>query len=706
MSNALFALDIGTRTVVGLISDHARLNIRNACIHEHKERSMQDGQIHDIEKVAKVVTAVKEELEKQCGCKFSKASVAVAGRALRTSKVKLSVELPYREITKEVISELEFEAVARARNELGMDEGFNCVGYSVVKYELDGQRMVNMTGQKGSYVSVEILATFLPEAVINSMFAVLDRCDLEAASVTLEPIAALNVAIPADMRKLNIALVDVGAGTSDIAITDNGTVIGYGMVPEAGDEITDFICDHYLMDFRKGELIKKALTTEETVEMEDIFGVTSQVPVDQIISDIEHEVDRLALHIAEEIISINDRTPSAVALVGGGSQTAGLKEHLSEHLNIPVQRIGSRLPGQIENFSDETGRITGADMITPLGIARTAILNEGIEFIEITVNGSEVHLMNINGLSVMDALVAAKVRRLYPRPGMALSLTINDTFLTIEGEVGEHATIMLDGKKASLADPVNKGSVIEFTAPVDGRNAHMKVKELLERQNKTPSFNINVNGREMNLHPFVSINGKKSLLEDDIPDRADIVIRPPYLQDVLEIEYGDKDNEKITVIVNDDIQHLDRLNYKFLLNGNIIDRSELFTREIQNNDTIIIERSEFQHNLGNVLKDTDEGRKIKVLLNGEEIVFNGSKPHISVNGKKASFSDRVKDGDTVRFTKGQDAEPILSDLFEFMDIKKEELVGKRMRLLVNNVPARFTTPLKDGNSVTIDFAEG
>jgi hypothetical protein len=80
-------------------------------------------------------------------------------------------------------------------------------------------------------------------------------------------------------------------------------------------------------------------------------------------------------------------------------------------------------------------------------------------------------------------------------------------------------------------------------------------------------------------------------------------------------------------------------------------------------------------------------------------------PQISLNGKRASISDKIDDGDNITMKIGEDADPILSDLFEFMDIKKEELVGKRMRLLVNNVPARFTTPLRDGNNVTIEFAE-
>ncbi|ETA67231.1 actin-like ATPase involved in cell division [Methanolobus tindarius DSM 2278] len=705
MNSAHFALDIGTRTVVGLVTEDGNLNIKAACVHEHNERSMQDGQIHDVEKVAKVVDEVRDDLEKETGCKLSKVAVAVAGRALKTSKVKVSVEMPYREISREDISELEFEAVARAGNQLGNDKGFNCVGYSVVHYELDGERISNIIGQKGSSVTVEVLATFLPEAVISSMFAVLDRCGLEASSVTLEPIAALNVAIPSDMRKLNIALVDIGAGTSDIAITDNGTVIGYGMVPEAGDEITDFICDYYLVDFKKGENIKRSLTSKDKIELEDIFGVITEVPVSQVISDIEHEVEKLAMHIAEEILTINEKVPRAVALVGGGSQTAGLREHLSKHLDIPVQRIGSRLPKQIEGLADNTGIVTGADMITPLGIARMAILDEGIEFIDLTVNGLEIHLMDINGLSVMDALVAAKVKRLYPRPGMGLSLTVNSELRTIEGDTGEHATILHNGKKASLGDPVHKGSVIDFTAPVDGKDAKLKVRDLIKMQGLKVAFNINVNYNEIEIGPFVTINGKKASFEETIPDRADIKIRAPNLEDVLEMEFGQDELEKISVVINNTVQYFDRINYTFKLNGNSVDRDKLSQHPVNDNDIILIDKSKFDYRIENILSKPEESKKISVLLNGNEIVFDGSMPQITLNGKRASLSDKIDDGDNIKLKLGDDADPILSDLFEFMDIKKEELVGKRMRLLVNNVPARFTTPLRDGNNVTIEFAE-
>jgi cell division protein FtsA len=704
MSNSHFALDIGTRTVVGLIVEGEPLEVKAACICEHEERSMHDGQIHDVEKVAEVVRKVKTELEKEIGYKLTRACVAVAGRTLKTSKAKLSIDLPYREITENDVSEIEFEAVARASTEIDAGERFNCVGYSVIGYELDGQRISNITGHSGSSISIEVLATFLPEAVINSMFAVLARCDMEVSSITLEPIAALSVAIPVDMRKLNIALVDIGAGTSDIAVTNDGTVIGYGMVAEAGDEITDFICDHYLVDFKKGEEIKQTVSTCDIIEMQDFFGNITRIQAAEVVSVIGDEVDKLALHIANEILAINGKSPRAVVLVGGGSQTVTLKERLSMHLGVPVQRIGARLPAMIETFRDNTGKVTGADMITPLGIALTAIRKTGIEFTELTVNNTTVHLMALNGLSVMDALVATHIKRLYPRPGLALTLKVNFQFITIEGESGKHASVMLDGKRANLGDPVHKGSRIEFEPPSDGRDASITVGELIARMRMSLFTDITVNDIVTRQMTPVLVNGKIASPEDNVPDRSEVIIEPVTLKEVILGACADV-IDKMQVTVNKKPKLLDRIRLSVMLNGNVVESVDLSSMIIKNRDKVQIEKCEAFWTIDDIVKVPENRRSTSVILNGEKVTFKGHDNSITVNGKKAELSERVFEGDDITVKEGPYENPILSDLFEFMDINREELVGKSIKLLVNGTPARFTTPLRDGNKVSIEFQE-
>ena len=85
------------------------------------------------------------------------------------------------------------------------------MGYSVVKYYLNGDVFSNLEGHKAEVVSADIIVTFLPEDVVDGLYSAVGLAGLKVASLTLEPIAAINVAIPETFRMLNIALVDVGA---------------------------------------------------------------------------------------------------------------------------------------------------------------------------------------------------------------------------------------------------------------------------------------------------------------------------------------------------------------------------------------------------------------------------------------------------------------------------------------------------------------
>lgn len=88
-----------------------------------------------------------------------------------------------------------------------------------MRYYLNDYAINNLEGHKAERIGIDLLATFLPEEVVDGLYAAVDYAGLTVANLTLEPIAAMNVAIPEQYRLLNIALVDVGAGTSDICLT-------------------------------------------------------------------------------------------------------------------------------------------------------------------------------------------------------------------------------------------------------------------------------------------------------------------------------------------------------------------------------------------------------------------------------------------------------------------------------------------------------
>ena len=202
-----------------------------------------------------------------------------------------------------------------------------------------------MIGQRGKLAQIEVIATFLPRQVIDSMQAALDSIGLEMSAITLEPIAAINVLIPQTMRHLNLALVDIGAGTSDVAITNNGTIIGYGMVPYAGDEITEAISQKFLLDFNVAEVLKRKIlnSKQKKLSFTDILGLEHKLAPTEIIDSVITVVADLAQAIAKQILSLNNSTaPQAVLLVGGGALTPLLPEALAQALDVAPNRIAVR----------------------------------------------------------------------------------------------------------------------------------------------------------------------------------------------------------------------------------------------------------------------------------------------------------------------------------------------------------------------------
>ncbi|MDD5730994.1 MAG: cell division FtsA domain-containing protein, partial [Candidatus Omnitrophica bacterium] len=398
MSEEIFALDIGTRKVMGLIACKKgdTVQVLDAQVMEHLSRPMFDGQIHSIEEVAKTVKCVKESLESRLGRKLTQAAVAVAGRNLVTYKTKVVKELDTeKEITEEIIKGLELEAVDKIFSDAGGDIAqYYCVGYSPVYFELEGNRITSLLGHRAKSITVEMIATFLPRVVLDSMFAVLKRTGLEATGITLEPIAAIQAIIPPEMRNLNIVLVDIGAGTSDLALTKDGYVFSYGMVPDAGDEITEYISEIMLTDFNGAEQIKRKLEILEEIEYEDIWSKRWQVKTADIKQNLLAAVHKLSESIAKKGLELNGAAPAAVVAVGGGSLTAGLMPELAKSFGMSEDKAGIRLPLAIKNLKDMTGKLTGPEAVTPIGIALMAVNAQGLRFVDIEINGRKIRMLD------------------------------------------------------------------------------------------------------------------------------------------------------------------------------------------------------------------------------------------------------------------------------------------------------------------------
>ena len=452
---------------------------------EHGRRAMLDGQIEDIEQVAKVARRVTGRMEAKLGCQLSRVCVAAAGRALRTEKGRFAMDLPQvTRIDSDLIAQLESGAVTDAEENLSTGEDsrrrFYLVGYTVSSYLLDRYPLTSLKDHNGQQLEAEVVATFLPSEVVESLYTVMEAAGLEVASLTLEPIAALNAVIPADLRLLNLVLADIGAGTTDIAVCRDGAVVGYTMATTAGDEITEALMRQYLVDFATAERMKMQLS-EPTITYRDVLGLEQGVPGPQVREALLGAAKALAQEIAQRVVAINGAPPSAMFLAGGGSKLLGLMEQVAQELEMDERRVA--LAGNnydISAFSHEY-ELNDPEYATPLGIAVSAGLGLISDSYRIMLNGQPAKLFRSGALTVLDLLMMNGYTSadLLGRTGRSLSVTLDGRRLTFRGQSATPCTLRLNGEETAPSHLVYAGDAIEFTPAVPGPSAERRVCDLV-----------------------------------------------------------------------------------------------------------------------------------------------------------------------------------------------------------------------------------
>lgn len=709
VSELVLALDIGTRTIMGVVMERSTrgFRLRAAEVYEHKERAMFDGQVHNVAAVAQGVLQVKTALERRCKRQFQQAAVAAAGRSLKMAVGQAQHERSrLSEVTAMEVRALELAALRKAQITLAHQEGENaatgffCVGYSVSQYLLEGEPITELVGQLGQEIGVELIATFLPRVVVTSLFAVLQRAGLEPSSLTLEPIAALELCVPAAMRQLNLALVDVGAGTADIALVQHGRVFAYAMAPVAGDEITDALCELYLLDFDTGETIKRQLNDRETVAFSDILGQQHQLPSADIIVSLQPAIQQVAARVAAEILSLNGGPPDAVLLVGGGSLTPGLPQALARALELPESRVGIRTRETIKNVTGQPKKLCGPDGITPIGIAVTAFGDGPLHFVDVIVNGQPVPLWQGAGQTVADALLAAggTWNRLFGRPGLALTVEVNGRLVVIPGEQGKPPTVLVNGQPANLDTVLHSGDKVEFTPGVDGQPARAKVRDLAAETKW-----LTVNGQKLPFPPVVLVNGMPADLDTNVPDRAKITIswqRP--IREVLVaagIDPAAIKEQKIPYTLGGRSLNLTYCPCEVCLNGRSASMHEL----VQPGDRLDYTLNPTTPTIATALKgQVTPEPPLTVTVNGQQLPLPGSGTQILVNGQATSLQDPLLPGAEITLIPGRQ-EFILSDLFTLVDVKRQARPGTVLNMLVNGTVANFATPLNNNDNVALTW---
>lgn len=525
--DVIFALDIGTRTVIGLLAKKTAQGCKIIDVESvpHSKRSMSDGQIEDIKSVAEDIKRVKKELETRNKITLSSVCIAAAGRALKTLRASWEFKLPDNApISENTLRNAEMDAVRRTCEDFMSkteSSSFYCVGHSVISLTLDGFKVQNAEGHRGERLVTDIIGAFLPVYVVDSLCAAVEAARLSVASLTLEPIAAMNAVVPPELRLINCALCDIGAGTSDIAVSRDGSVIAYGMTTTAGDEITEAIMKELLVDFNTAEKIKTFSGKEITYT--DILLTDHKITRDRADKLIEPYARELAKTIAREIITANATPPQAVFLVGGGSKLNGLSDYVAEELDVSPTHVISGRRELLRGIIAPNEMTLSAEHTTPVGIAIS--MGEGVsyDFTTITINGKKLRAPDTNRLTVFELLAAAKItpEDMIAGAGKPLSFTVSGERITLRGEPPRAAEITVNGVPGSLNTTVTKGDEITVIPAESGTDASAHLSDYFD-MSTIKSFTVTLFGKKQRAGRYIMLNGREITSERRIQEGDEI----------------------------------------------------------------------------------------------------------------------------------------------------------------------------------------
>jgi cell division protein FtsA len=381
----LVALDIGTEFVKALVGRAVGNEVEIIGVgRAHQALSdMQAGAIADIAAVVANCDKALADAEQQAGISSRLAVIGIAGELVKgtTSTVRFTRKNPSKELSIEemekIIDLVQERAELKARQQLawelgGKDVEIRLVNSALVRIDIDGYKVTNPVGFQGKDVVVEMFTAFAPMIHIGALERTAAELDLDLLAVAAEPFAVSRSVVGDDPNaNVSAILMDVGGGTTDIAVVNEGGVEGTKMFGIGGRAFTHTIERELDVDFPKAESLKLALSsnTHEHKRKQEIEKALQKT--------LNVWTNGVELALAE--FNKLDHLPNRMLLCGGGSSLHLLMEQLESgewYKRLPFTKkpiIQHIKPSEIIGITDSTGDITDHTYTTAMGLLRVGM---------------------------------------------------------------------------------------------------------------------------------------------------------------------------------------------------------------------------------------------------------------------------------------------------------------------------------------------
>ena len=355
--NMIVALDIGTSKVVaivGAVSSNGELEIVGTGM--HSSSGLKKGVVVNIEATVNSIQRAIEEAELMAGCSIHSVYAGIAGSHIRSLNSHGIVAIRDREV-----QSLDVDRVIDAARAVAIPADQEILHVLPQEYIIDEQEGVHEPiGMSGVRLEAKVHLVTCAANAAQNIKKCIRRCGLEVDEVVLEQLASSHAVLTEDEKQLGVALVDIGGGTTDIAIFTEGAIRHTGVIPIAGDQVTNDIAMALRTPTPHAEDLKikyacalaKLARPEETVKVPSVGDREARDMSRQLLAEVvEPRYDELFTLVQAELrrSGFEELLAAGVVLTGGTSKMEGVTELAEEIFHLPV-RIGA--PANVKGLSD------------------------------------------------------------------------------------------------------------------------------------------------------------------------------------------------------------------------------------------------------------------------------------------------------------------------------------------------------------------
>lgn len=369
--NLIVGLDIGTSKIVAIVAElQPEGTVKVIGLGQHISRGLKKGVVINIESTMQSIQRALEEAELMADCKINNVFTGIAGSHIKSLNSHGMVKIKDAEV-----SQMDVDRVIETARAIALPADQQILHILTQEFIIDGQEDVREPlGMSGMKLEVKVHIVTGAVAAAQNIVKCIKRCGIEVSDLILQPLASSLAVLTEDEKELGVCLVDIGGGTTDIAVFKQGAIRHTAVVPIAGDQMTNDVAVAFRTPTQSAEDIKvkhgcalrQLADPREVVEVPGVDGrEPRQLSVQTLAEVLEPRVVELYEMVLNELrrSGMEEMIASGIVITGGSAMMRGMVELGEEIFHMPVRMGLPRYVGGLSEVVSNPRYATGVGLV-------------------------------------------------------------------------------------------------------------------------------------------------------------------------------------------------------------------------------------------------------------------------------------------------------------------------------------------------------